>query len=529
MQETENPWRSVLCAALVFCAALALYTPFLSDRLLWDDGTLIGENAFLADCSNLPAALSPLNLFRILPVPMAARPLVNASLLADACAGSGPAAMKFTNLLLHGFSAAALFFLLLALSGSEAGALLGALLFAVHPAAAEAIHVITFRSHLLGAFFFIPGLSFALFFSRRPSPAAGAAAALCYLLALLSVETPAVLPLAALLAAYFDSGRAGLKKLLPLLGVMAAVALFYLWFRTPRAGYGIAGLAAPGIPGPSPLYPVALLPANGPAAGAYMMPLPWRGIYTSFAANVFTMSRITLEYLGTMLAGLGLNTDYSPAVTGSLRRGLVPLAAVLAVLGGGVRLYRRRNLAGLGLLLALAALLPALNFVPVYNIKAARYLYLPLAGLAVAAAGLLKAALANKKIKNAALAAAVLWVSGLAAVTASRNPEFRSDLTLFSAAVRRAPAMPRAQANLSRALLLAGDCAGGLAHAGLAAGLDKGNPVLRLRLAFALDYCGRRPEALREAEGTLKQFPGDAFAVQLVKALRAAGPARAGR
>ncbi|MEI7530182.1 MAG: hypothetical protein WCK76_14690 [Elusimicrobiota bacterium] len=407
--------------------------------------------------------------------------------------------------------------------------MLGALLFAVHPAAAETVHIITFRSHLLGFFFFVNGLSFAVFYGRRPSASSAAGAALCYLLALLSVETPIVLPLAALLAVGFDSGAAGLKRLAPLLAALAALALFYLWFRAPRAGYAIAGASSPGIAGPSLLYPAALLPAGAPAAGTYTLLLPWREVYASFAANVFTMSRITLEYLGTLVTALGLNTDYSPGVIGTFRRGALPLAAVLGAAGAGAWLFRRRNLAGLGLLLALAALLPALNFVPVYNIKAARYLYLPLAGLALAAAGLFRDALHNARLRRAAPAAAALWVLGLAAVTARRNPEFTSDLALFSAAVRRNPAVPRAQVNLSRALLLAGDCPGGLAHAGRAAALDKANPVLRLRLAFALDYCGRRPEALREAEGTLERFPGDAFAVKLVKALRAAGPAGAGR
>jgi len=529
MQETDKAARHLLCAAVVFCAVLVLYASSVSPNLLWDDEEWIGNNTFITKCSHLSVALNPVNLIKMVPVPMCSRPVVNASLIADTCARNGIAGMKLTNVIFHAFNAAAVFLLLLTLSGFEAGAFLGAMLFAVHPIAAETIHIITFRSHLLGFFFFSFGLSFATFFSRKPSATTATMAALCYFLALMSVETPLVLPLAIFSVAYFDSGREGVRKTLPLLAVMAAIALFYIWFRTPRSGYAIPEVSTPGIAGPSFLYPIGLLPQGIPGHKIGVIPLPWAEVYSSPLTNLFTMSRIFLEYLGTMLTALGLNSDYNPEVIKTFRQGIIPFTAAICVLAAGGYFLIKRNLAGLGLLLVVITLLPVLNIIPVYNIKASRYLYFPLAGLALASAGILQASLKHKGRKHAALGVAALWIFGLGTVTVRRNPEFRDNRAFFSGVVKRDPGIPRAQVNLSRAALLEGDCSGAVRHASLALELAPSSPILRLRLASNLAFCGRRGDALKEAEATLKQFPNDNYARTIVNSLRKGKPPAAAK
>ncbi len=519
MENAEKTGSVLLCAALAFCAAVAAHAPALSDNLLWDDAAFVGGNSFVSGCPNLRIALNPVNLIKVLPVPMSARPLVNASLIADACAGAGPAGMRLTNLLLHAFNAALLFALLLLFSGSAPAALFGAVIFAIHPVAAEAVNIITFRSHLLGFFFFISGLLSALFYGRGAGHPTAAAAAACYFLALMSAETAIILPAAALPAVYFDSGRNGLKRMLPLIVVMAAVALFYLWFRAPRSGYAIAGVAAPGISGASAFYPQALLPD---AAGGWTYGLtftPWRAVYADPVANLYTMSRITLDYLAALALPLRLSSDYSPEVIVSLRRGILPLLGCLAFLWSGIFLLVKKRLSGLGLLFIFVGLLPALNIWPVYNIKADRYLYLPLAGFSLAATAGFRYCLAGGKRRILA-ALALLWLASLGGLSLRRAPEFHNDLSLFSAAVKRQPAAPRARTNLASAYLRRGDCAGAASEATAAAGLDAANPQLRLRLAFTLAWCGRRDEALKEAEMALKTAPGEADAMYLAGLLR---------
>ena len=514
MTAAEKPRLYLLFAALAAACALAAHLPFASEELLWDDGQYLAGNPFASDCANLGAALNPLNLVRVLPVPMSARPVVNASLIADACGRVGPRGMKTTNALLHAGNSALVFFLLLILSGSAPGALFGALAFAVHPAAAETIHIVVFRSHLLGFFFFVSGLLCSLFYARRPSAAAGLAAAACLLLGALSVETAAVLPLAAALAIFYDSGRAGLRRALPLLAAAVLVLGFYAWFRAPRSGYSLPGSSA-GISAPSPLYPAALLPTDLPATAVWNLPPPWREVYENRAANLYTMSLVALGDLRDLLLPYRLSADYAPRVLRSFTEGALPLAGVLAALAAALFLFVRRRLSGLALLLVAAGLLPALNLWPAYNLEADRYLYLPLAGAALLAAAGLRYALASR-YRISLLAAAGLWLAGLAGAARLRGPQFHDDLALFTAAAAAEPSSPRARLNLGAARLRAGDCAGGIQAFRAAAGLDPAAAHLRLRLAYALVRCGQGAEAA----AVLEDHPPDADSDYLKGLLR---------
>lgn len=507
MLKVEKPRLYLLLAALAFASAAALYLPSLRNGLLWDDEEFIAKNAFVSDCANLGAALAPVNLLKVLPVPMSARPLVNASLLADVCSGGGVEGMHLTNVLLHAGNSALVFLLLLTLCGSAPAALFGALVFALHPASSEVVHIITFRSHLLGFFFFTAGLLSSLFFARKPGALTGTAAALAYFLSVLSVETPIVLPAAALLAVYYDSGKEGLRRSAPLLIGLILVGTFYLWFRAPRSGYELPGSAAAGIAGPSVLYPAALLPPDASRPMSLNTPPPWRELYSDRTANLFTMSAVTLDYFRALALPLRLSSDYNPALIKSFRLGVWPLAGCLAALAGAWLIFIRKKLSGLAALLVFTALLPVLNiFLPVYNIRADRYLYLPLAGFALlAAAGFRRSCGEPPPRRIFPLAAAGLYLAALCALSVLRAAEFRNDLALFSAAVARDPGVPRAQANLAAAMMRRGDCAGAVRHSRAASATDPGNRQLRLRLAYTLAWCGRAEESAL----LLKDWNGD--------------------
>ncbi len=503
--------KHILFSFLAFAAGLTAQLPAVTDRLLWDDAQFVARNPFVSDCANLAKALDPVYLFKVLPVRMSARPVVNAALLADVCSGAGPRGMRITNVLLHACGAAMLFALLLVLCGSPPAALFGALVFAIHPAVSEAVQIVAFRSHLLGFFFFSGALALAVLAGRGAGTAASLAGAACYLLAVLSVETTAVLPLSAALAVWFDSGRDGLRRAAPLFAALALIGAFYLWFRVPRSGYELPG-SKPGVSAPSVLYPAGLLPPpSAPqAAGQGWSELPpWRAVYASGSANLYTMSAVTLDYLRELVLPLGLKADYAPKVITDPRRGLRALAICLAVLASGLILFFRRRLSGLGLMLTLTALLPALDLVHIYNLRADRYLYLPLAGFALlAAAAFRRADNLGGPLRAAVLAAGAAWLAGLGALTVSRWPQFADDKALFSAAA--AGGSPRAHANLAGTLLREGDCGGAVEESAEAARLDPGDPFLRLRLGYALAWCDRGREAII-AIGSVPETPDTVF------------------
>jgi len=523
-----NPVKTgalLLWAVIPALAALAAHAPGLSGNFLWDDAALVESNPFVADCANLGPALSLSNLFNVLPVPMSARPVVNASLIADSCAGGGARAMRLTNLLFHCANSVLVFLLALTFSGAAPASAAAALLFAVHPAAAEAVQIVVFRAHLLGFFFFACALLASVYYARRPALLSAAAAAGTALLGMLSVETAAVLPAAAAAAVYYDSGRDGLRRASHLLAALLLALAFYAWFRAPRAGYDIAGASRPGISAASGLYPADLFSgAAAPAAAA--LPPQWRSVYSAPLSNLYTMAAVAAGYARDAASPRRLSPDYNPEIVTGFGRAALPLLFSLCLLAASAGLLYQRRLSGLGLALFVITLLPALNLVPLYNLKADRYLYFPLAGAVLAAAALIRLTTARKEYWAPVAAAALL----LGAVTLKRAPVFRDDLAFFAEAVKSSPSSSRAKANLSAALLRSGDREGGAGMAAAALRLDPASPALRLRLAFALAAGGKSPEALAEAKAVLTAVPDEPGALYLAGLLtlrhdRAAGKA----
>lgn len=512
--------KLLLLGALVFTAAMAVYSREAPRELLWDDYIFIGQNKFLAKCSNLGAALRPGNLVYVQPVAMSARPVVNASLLLDSCSGGGRAALHQTNCLLHAFNAVLLFIFIVILLGDPLAAFFGALVFAVHPAAAELVHIASFRSHLLGAFFFLAAMLAALFHSRKARPLTGCLAAACYLLAMLSVETAVVFPLAALALAWFDGGRAAVKRLLPLMAALAALALFYFWFRTPRSGYDIPGVSRPGLTGSSPLYPAALfLPGQGPSLPYYTV-IPWRLVYKDHLVNFYTMARVLADYLLAVPLPLHLSIEYNPPVITRLSGAMIPVCADLAVLAAAVILFLRRRFEGLGLLLAFICLLPVMNIWPMLNIKGDRYLYLPLAGFALAAAAFLARYRAFRAERRSGALTAGLFVAALALAAVLRNPDFRDTMSLYSAAARTEPAAFGVRLNLAEICQAKNDCACVFRQVDAVKGVDPGNLPLKRHVGALLAACGRKDEALDDMAEVLKALPEDPEALYWTKVLR---------
>ncbi len=109
------------------------------------------------------------------------------------------------------------------------------------------------------------------------------------------------------------------------------------------------------------------------------------------------------------------------------------VAALLGLLAAAWRLRRAQPVACLGLLWFLAALAPVSGILPLYNLIAERYLYMPLAGAALCAAALFHAARRGPRPK-AALAVAAALLAAAAAATVRRVPAWRDEKTLFGAA-----------------------------------------------------------------------------------------------
>lgn len=504
--------RSIIPAAILFVIGAGIHIPFISPEPIWDDGAFLAGNAFLGDCSGAAAAVSPGSFLSVERRPLAARPLTLATLAADACQGGDFAWLKLTNALLHGLNAALLFFYVSAAAGSGTAAFLAAALFALHPAAGEAVHIAVFRNHLLSFLFVFCALALLLDekASGRWKREAGALA--CLAAALLSGETAAAFPFMLLCQWAAMGGPLLDRRRLRFLAAAGAVLLFYLWFRLPRSGYILPGsepLAAGLL---SPLYPAAMFPSSG--AACYVPPHwvpPWAAVYADYAARFYTMSSIMLAYIGDLLLPVSLKGDYSPAVINSAAAGLPRAALLTAVLAAPAAMLAsaRWRATGAALLMAAAAFLPVSGIFPVYNLRADRYLYLPMGAVSLVWAA--AAAAGPARLRGPIKAFLAALCAAFALFSLQRLPDFSSARGFFETA---AEGGDNARAEINLAAVAAAEGGYKEAARGLRRALEiyPSDPHAVLRLAeVSLDL--RRPEeAVRILEAGLPDGYGPAAA-----------------
>ncbi|MBN1335455.1 MAG: hypothetical protein JXB39_05795 [Deltaproteobacteria bacterium] len=321
------------------------------------------------------------------------RPLVLLSFALDrAVFGLAPGPFHLHSLAWHLFAVGVLHRLLLRWV-APLPALAGAALFALHPVQSEAVTWIAARNDPMAAALLIGAL--VLLLPRAAGPGRLLAGGLVGLGAMLAKETALLLPLALLALDLATSGR-------PVGGRRHAVA------------WAAVGLA------------VGLRLAAGVHRAAWPPPEGW-ALLADRACAVAGTAGALLAWPWPLSVGRNLEAlEPSGPV-------LVLGIATLALGSLAVLLPRpRRRLAAAGLALALLAFLPSVLALADKALFGERYLYLPMAGLALAVA----AALPDRgRVSVACLALAVPWVG----IVSLRVPDWHDDVALWSAARRDTP------------------------------------------------------------------------------------------
>ena len=384
------------------------------------------------------------------------RPLTMATFAVQKTWGAGPRALHAVNVLLHAAVSMLVFFLALAMpaagraSPMRLGAALGAaLLFGVHPLGSEAVTLVVGRADLLVALATLGSL-LALrrwrWQGRRPLLLA--LAALLTATGCLAKENGFVLPLLALLAlapwarpghAPAPTGgrlRAWRESTPALVAVLVPAALALI------LRLGVLG---------------SLMRLEAAALGDNPI------AHAGFWAGRLTALRLLASGGWLFLWPRPLSVDYSyaavtvPGVNGPLLASTIAGLGALAML---LVLLRRLPAACWGVLFFLAAQALTANLLtPIGTVFAERLLYLPMAGLAIAAAalGARAVAVAGSAFRAPVLRvlppAVVLLILGLLATTTlQRARDFANDLSLWRATVAAVPASAKARYNLARSL-----------------------------------------------------------------------------
>jgi len=358
------------------------------------------------------------------------RPLLKLSYALGAELGGGAVAVHATNVAIHAINTCLLWSLwrrwlpMLAPSfeRSDQAALLGALLFALHPAATEAVTYASGRSISLAVTFGLAALLADDAARAQPSRRALAwAGPALFALALAVRETALVIPAMPLLRAWANGQplRAELWHLRRYACVLAAAAL--------------AALATPGY---HVFFGVSLATRDFAAqamgqvlAHGYLLTHPLLG-YTNVDPD------------------LRVPAAWSPLL-GAYALLLVALAAAMFA--------ARRRVPWLAFAIGwyFLQLAPANSLLPRLDLANDRHLYLALAGPALALACVIVRARA--RMPEFAAAVAVALCATLAFATLHRNVDYRSETALWRATARDSPHKSRAWLNLGYARRLDGD------------------------------------------------------------------------
>jgi tetratricopeptide (TPR) repeat protein len=183
-----------------------------------------------------------------------------------------------------------------------------------------------------------------------------------------------------------------------------------------------------------------------------------------------------------------LCADYGPYSIRNFGTGISSLLVLTVIVAQGFGAWRNRVFA-LGVAVFWLGLLPVSNFLPLYRPMADRYLYLPLAGVALMLAPMLA------RFRMAPWAA-VLAALPLAVATFYQERIWCDDVALWTATARTNPLSVVAPNNLGCALVIRDRPAEAIPHLERAMKLTRGGKADPYAfLALALDALGRTAEA----------------------------------
>lgn len=473
---------------LLVVATVLAYLPALGNGFIWDDDAYLTRNPLVRSLDGLRTAW-----FEPGATPQYYPLVFTTFWIEHQLWGLAPFGYHAVNVALHALSAWLLWRILIALDLGVGAAWFGAALFALHPIQVESVAWITERKNVLSAACGFGALLLHLRWSPpgEPLPRGGwtlyALSLLLFVAALLSKTVVCSLPAVVLVLRWWKGGGWSPRALAPLLPFFA----LGLGCAVTTAGVELAHVGARGPEWQRTLLERALV--AGRAVWFYLWTLAWP---TRLAFN-YPRWRIDAAAWWQYLFPLSLVLLAGLLYAGRGRIGRGGLAALLLFVG---------------------VLTPALGFFDVYYMRYSfvadhfAYLATAVAGGAVASAagGVWRACGATAR--GALLAAGVVWLIGLAALSARQAAVYEDEASVWRDALEKNPQSWIAHNNLASRALMDGDVDAALAHTAAAQRFNPTYPEAFNNRGNVLDALGRRDEAIAEYRRALALKPNYAGA-----------------
>jgi tetratricopeptide (TPR) repeat protein len=406
----------VLSFLLVAAVAGTAFLPGLWGGFVCDDHRFVEDNEAITSLSNAPQILIDPRTAATDTWEGIFRPLRTMSFAVDhALWGLNPFGFHLQSFLWHVLAAVMLLALLLRLELGKAPSTVAALIFAAHPVQAESVVWISSRGDVMSGALVLVTLYVHAGGNGRGR---GLAVAGVGLLAMLAKEVAIVTPALVVFLDVFlrrpwdrtDSEPAGRRRrmlghALRAWAPIAAAALIYLVFRQ---------------------WCTSL---HAEHMGFGHITQWWGGTYLT---QLCVSARGLILHVAALLLPIGARFGYFPPADGQLDNGVLLAGLILTgILVLIVRSRRSRPVVSAGLIFFLLALLPVSNILFTVAIASAdRFLYLPLAGLMLAAVPL---------FRRVPLPASAALVVLLGALSVSSSGRFRDDETLWANGPERSP------------------------------------------------------------------------------------------
>lgn len=408
---------------LIVIISMTLYANTLNNGFVYDDFITLVGNTFINNLNNL-SSLFRLDVYFASSGELTYRPIVTFTYLLDyAMFGLNPWGFHLVNTLLHVVNGVLLYTFLYLLIRRRWVSFISTLIFVTHPALTEAVNAVSYREDLLAFLFYMTALN--LFLTLGSSSGSRGSliiyplSCLSYLLALFSKEMAVTLPLIIFIYEWSYAKKPELRSLLSnyrLIGLVI-ITLIYLLLRF------------------TSLY-------NPFESGFFSWKLTER---------LYTIPWILLNYLKLISFPVSLSADhvFRPIASPSSPFFLLPLAAIIVSLVMVFRIRKREKEIAFGASFFFFTLLPVYNIIPLLVPFAERYLYLPMAGIAIIAGGLInfisKAANTRDSIsRNIAYLiplAAIFAINSMAVV--NRNSVWKNNKSLCMDASKKSPESSR--------------------------------------------------------------------------------------
>jgi len=428
-------YHHVYCLLLPFFISIIVYLNCLQNSFVYDDDSTIINNYFIRHWSNFPDIFT--RKYFVLSAELTYRPVVTLSYFIDYTFWHlNPWGYHLTNILLHALNSVLVFIFGFRVFKNRTSALIAAIFFSSYPLFSEVVNAVGFREDLLAFMFFILAFICYLKANQRRYILYYLTSLFCYFLSLFSKEMAITLPVLIVLYDVVFKGYSYMKsKYLYYLGYFF-VAIFYILNRF----FFLHNPLESQIP-----YPQG-----------------------SFFVNFLTMIHILASYVKLLFLPFHLNADYVVPFSTSLARVSFWLTVLLfiAVATISYRLRFQYRHMYFFILWFFITLIPVMNIVPLGNIMAERYLYIPGAGFCMIIANVMSKIPVRKWDSERFSSSSVPFFdrmilvfifilffifSGNAYLTFKRNNDWKDGLWLWSKTTLTSPNSFRAHINLGNA------------------------------------------------------------------------------